>query len=283
MSVFRVGVFGFCILDNKFDVLPPLFPPIQKLWCYAKHYMPKLDWFYFIQDRHMYAPLVQLKLWLVIHLLCIAHFPATQLSSYDGRNQARNLYQVKLIDIYVLCTHYRLCIQINWLNAFACIYITTGTKYELSSIQSGGALKIHQIDSGQDSGVYTCRVGRAGEEARRDIELTVNSKLRPFFSHLSVNLCGLVCENSLTSWNGFFYHSISGPPVIEPFAFPKNLQDGGRAQVTCAVSSGDMPIAFSWKKDGHQIPSSLQVIQTLEFLTNHLTFERHLNVLASND
>lgn len=136
----------------------------------------------------MYAPLVQLKLWLVIHLLCIAHFPATQLSSYDGRNQARNLYQVKLIDIYVLCTHYRLCIQINWLNAFACIYITTGTKYELSSIQSGGALKIHQIDSGQDSGVYTCRVGRAGEEARRDIELTVNSKLRPFFP-ISLSIC----------------------------------------------------------------------------------------------
>lgn len=51
-----------------------------------------------------------------------------------------------------------------------------------------------------------------------------------------------------------------GPPVIEPFAFPKNLQDGGRAQVTCAVSSGDMPIVFSWKKDGHQIPSNLQVI-----------------------
>lgn len=52
----------------------------------------------------------------------------------------------------------------------------------------------------------------------------------------------------------------SGPPVIEPFAFPKNLQDGGRAQVTCAVSSGDLPIVFSWKKDGHQIPANLQVI-----------------------
>lgn len=52
----------------------------------------------------------------------------------------------------------------------------------------------------------------------------------------------------------------TGPPVIEPFSFPKNVQDGGRAQVTCAVSSGDLPIMFSWKKDGHQIPASLQVI-----------------------
>lgn len=53
---------------------------------------------------------------------------------------------------------------------------------------------------------------------------------------------------------------LAAPPVIEPFSFPKNLQDGGRAQVTCAVSSGDMPIAFAWKKDGHQISPSLQVI-----------------------
>lgn len=50
-----------------------------------------------------------------------------------------------------------------------------------------------------------------------------------------------------------------GPPIIEPFAFPKNLQEGGRAQVTCAVSSGDMPVTFSWKKDDKAIPLGLQV------------------------
>lgn len=59
----------------------------------------------------------------------------------------------------------------------------------------------------------------------------------------------------------FFKYFHSAPPVIEPFSFPKNLQDGGRAQVTCAVSSGDMPIVFAWKKDGHQISPSLQVIK----------------------
>lgn len=50
-----------------------------------------------------------------------------------------------------------------------------------------------------------------------------------------------------------------GPPVIEPFNFPKNLQEGGRAQVTCSVSSGDMPVYFSWKKDGAPISVTLQV------------------------
>lgn len=55
-----------------------------------------------------------------------------------------------------------------------------------------------------------------------------------------------------------------GPPVIEPFKFPKNLQEGGRAQITCAVSSGDMPIYFGWKKDDSSIPSSLQVRPLLQ-------------------
>lgn len=60
--------------------------------------------------------------------------------------------------------------------------------------------------------------------------------------------------------------------MIEPFSFPKNLQDGGRAQVTCAVSSGDMPVAFSWKKDGHQISPSLQVINTTVIILNTQCF-----------
>lgn len=95
--------------------------------------------------------------------------------------------------IYYIIQHYKLvthvvwkwyfcvvsCIQIDWLLHLDDIYIIKGTKYELSSIQSGGALKIQQIDSSSDTGVYTCIVGnRAGEEARRDIELSVNSKSR---------------------------------------------------------------------------------------------------------
>lgn len=51
------------------------------------------------------------------------------------------------------------------------------TKYEVASVQKGGFLQIHQIESAQDSGVYTCIVrNRGGEEGRREIELTVNSK-----------------------------------------------------------------------------------------------------------
>lgn len=70
-----------------------------------------------------------------------------------------------------MCSEVHKCI-----GSFIKFSITTGSKYEFSSVQSGGALKIHQVDSNQDSGIYTCIVkNRANEEARRDIELTVNS------------------------------------------------------------------------------------------------------------
>lgn len=113
----------------------------------------------------------------------------------------------------------------------------------------GGHLKIRNVVSDQDSGIYTCIVrGRTGEEARRDIQLIVNSKLDTIF----------ITKSYLNreTFNQFDY---LGPPVIEPFSFPKNLQEGGRAQVSCSVTSGDMPVYFSWMKDNAPIPLSLQV------------------------
>lgn len=56
---------------------------------------------------------------------------------------------------------------------------------------------------------------------------------------------------------------------MSPFGFPPNLQEGSRAQVTCGVTSGDLPIYFSWLKDGEPLPSSLRVnnsIKTLVFI-----------------
>lgn len=81
-------------------------------------------------------------------------------------------------------THENLKFPIDYVYSYV-QHSIAGTKYELSSVQSGGALKIHQIDSNQDTGIYTCIVkNRANEEARRDIELSVNSNLRhiPFCS-----------------------------------------------------------------------------------------------------
>lgn len=48
----------------------------------------------------------------------------------------------------------------------------------ISNVQQGGYLLIKQVDPSRDAGVYTCIVrSRTGEEARRDMQLSVNSKL----------------------------------------------------------------------------------------------------------
>lgn len=114
-----------------------------------------------------------------------------------------------------------------------------GNRYAVSSIQQGGYLKINQIDPQHDAGNYMCIIRtRSGEEARRDIQITVNS-----------------------------------PPVIESFSFPKNIQEGGRAQVTCAVSSGDMPVYFTWHKDGAPLSLSLQVSEKKDEFFSLLVFK----------
>lgn len=54
--------------------------------------------------------------------------------------------------------------------------------------------------------------------------------------------------------------------MIEPFSFPVQVQDGGRAQVTCAISAGDLPIEVTWLRDGRPIANQLNVeVQTGEF------------------
>ncbi|XP_043274690.1 Down syndrome cell adhesion molecule-like protein Dscam2 isoform X2 [Venturia canescens] len=91
-------------------------------------------------------------------------------------------------------------------------------------VDNEGYLTIATVDP-NDNGTYTCTVrARSGETASRDIRLTVSS-----------------------------------PPVMSPFGFPPNLQEGSRAQVTCSITSGDLPIYFSWLKDGKPLPSSLQI------------------------
>lgn len=46
---------------------------------------------------------------------------------------------------------------------------------------------------------------------------------------------------------------------MTPFSFDQNLQEGKWAQATCSVTSGDLPIYFTWLKDGAPIPPSLRV------------------------
>ncbi|KAH9634765.1 hypothetical protein HF086_013625 [Spodoptera exigua] len=117
-----------------------------------------------------------------------------------------------------------------------------------------GALKVSRVEPSY-AGAYTCAVmGPHGEIARRELQLVV-----------------------------------SNPPEIEPFSFSANLQEGKRAQVSCSVTSGDMPVHFTWLKDNAPIPSSLQVEERgADFFSNLVfkeVFARHSGLytcVASN-
>ncbi|XP_046477031.1 cell adhesion molecule Dscam1 isoform X1 [Neodiprion pinetum] len=99
-----------------------------------------------------------------------------------------------------------------------------------------GLLTITSVDT-NDNGTYTCTVRRSGETASRDIVLTVSS-----------------------------------PPVMTPFSFDQNLQEGKWAQATCSVTSGDLPIYFTWLKDGEQIPPSLRIEEQVQTFYSLLLF-----------
>ncbi|KAI5636739.1 immunoglobulin i-set domain-containing protein [Phthorimaea operculella] len=101
-----------------------------------------------------------------------------------------------------------------------------------------GALRVLRVEP-THAGSYTCVVmGPHGEMARRDLQLIV-----------------------------------SNPPEIEPFSFSANLQEGKRAQVSCSVTSGDMPVHFTWLKDNVPIPSSLQVEERGADFFSNLVFK----------
>ncbi|XP_013170496.1 PREDICTED: Down syndrome cell adhesion molecule-like protein Dscam2 [Papilio xuthus] len=91
--------------------------------------------------------------------------------------------------------------------------------------QVDGQLTITNVDRNRDKGGWICSVlTPGGELARREVQVSVVS-----------------------------------PPVLSPIVFPPGLRSGDRSQLTCTVTSGDMPVYFSWLKDQMPISSALQV------------------------
>lgn len=81
------------------------------------------------------------------------------------------------------------------------------------------------------------------------------------------------------------------PPLIQPFDFPPT-SIGKLMYVACVVSSGDMPILFTWRKDGQDIVpggNSGVTIETKEFMSSlqiskvSLKHNGNYTCIASND
>lgn len=96
----------------------------------------------------------------------------------------------------------------------------------------------------------------------------------------------LLLLHSLSSSSSTF---LSVPPLIQPFDFPPT-SIGKLMYIACVVSSGDMPIRITWRKDGQEIvPSSGITIDTKEFMSSlqiskvSLKHNGNYTCIASND
>jgi len=56
---------------------------------------------------------------------------------------------------------------------------------------------------------------------------------------------------------GYLVLFSAAPPTIMPFLFPNNLlSEGMRSAVSCQILQGNLPINFSWDKDGQPVGQS---------------------------
>ncbi|XP_050520954.1 cell adhesion molecule Dscam2-like isoform X2 [Daktulosphaira vitifoliae] len=65
---------------------------------------------------------------------------------------------------------------------------------------------------------------------------------------------------------GNLYLKIMKPPVVTPFQFTKDLQQSERAQVSCTIKSGDLPMEFVWRKDNRILTTDNEIeLQNFKF------------------
>lgn len=83
---------------------------------------------------------------------------------------------------------------------------------------------------------------------------------------------------------------ISAPPEIMPFHFSSNLKEGGITNIVCSVTSGDLPITFTWRKDGKPLPHDpdireqqlVEMVSTLRINNLAAKHSGHYTCIATN-
>lgn len=52
-------------------------------------------------------------------------------------------------------------------------------------------------------------------------------------------------------------------PIVTPFSFSPNVQEGQRLLQTCTTSSGDLPVTYNWLKDGQLITTQVALLKKI--------------------
>lgn len=93
------------------------------------------------------------------------------------------------------------------------------------SQEDEGWMVLENVPSSDNGVLYTCTVsGPNGEMAKRSVEIVVMV-----------------------------------PPTLDELTFGTNIKEGEIAKVICSVKIGDVPVFFSWLKDGVSITANLKI------------------------
>lgn len=65
-----------------------------------------------------------------------------------------------------------------------------------------------------------------------------------------------------------------GPPVIDPFEFPRALEEGDRSKILCTVMKGDPPFVIRWFKDGQLMEDKSSNVVILDDYSVALIFSK---------
>ncbi|KAH8022254.1 hypothetical protein HPB51_023132 [Rhipicephalus microplus] len=115
-----------------------------------------------------------------------------------------------------------------------------------------GSMVIPHIET-QDAGQYVCEADNGiAPTLRKTVTVKVTAITVIKLEKIEGCRCLIfLCEN------------LSEVPEIRPFGFSKNIPVGGKALVTCWITSGVQPVTFSWLKDG----LSLNTVQGTQLKT----------------
>uniref|UniRef100_A0A8C1WYF6 Down syndrome cell adhesion molecule like 1 n=1 Tax=Cyprinus carpio TaxID=7962 RepID=A0A8C1WYF6_CYPCA len=171
----------------------------------------------------------------------------------------------------------------------------------------------------RDGGVYRCAARNSAGSAEYQARINVRgacllfnlrlAKQNPWNNHRQVvyengtlklsdvqkgadegsYLCSVLIQPQL-SISQTVYVTVKVPPLIQPFDFPPT-SIGKLMYIACVVSSGDMPIRITWRKDGQEIVSGTSgvTIETKEFMSSlqiskvSLEHNGNYTCIASND
>ncbi|KAA0196371.1 hypothetical protein HAZT_HAZT012105 [Hyalella azteca] len=138
---------------------------------------------------------------------------------------------------------------------------------------ANGSLAVRSVQR-QDGGLYTC-TSTSGTSTTRllvtseitaawctsgtsTFRLLVTSEIAAAWCTRGTSTIRLLVTSEITavwctSGTSTTRLLVTRPPKIEGFRFPSEQTEGSRSQVSCVVTSGDLPLTLTWLLDGRPL------------------------------